>query len=59
MREILCRSYIFKSKNLLVREFVQDSEDMDKIDLEMCLRRVCIHNISIQITESQFSELVS
>jgi hypothetical protein len=52
MRAILSRSFTFKSKTLLVREFVQDSEDMDKIDLEMCLRRVCIHNISIEISES-------
>ena len=58
MRAVLSRSFSIKSKILLIREFVQDSEDMDKIDLEMCLRRVCIHNISVEITESQFLDLV-
>jgi hypothetical protein len=48
---ILQRSHWLRNKNLLVREFVKNTTDMDRIDLETCLRRVCVMNIPADITE--------
>lgn len=59
MDSILTKEYVFKSKNLLVREFVKNSSDMDRIDLETCLRRVCVMNIPVDISESQLASIMT
>ena len=45
LQSIVQENFTLMSKSLLVREFVQNSVDMDRIDLETCLRRVCVMNI--------------
>jgi hypothetical protein len=55
---ILAQKFVLKSKSLLIREFIKNSSDMDRIDLETCLRRVCIMNIPMDVKEHELENLM-
>lgn len=42
-----------------MREFVQNSADMNRIDIETCLRRVCVMNIPLDISEPQLASTMA
>ena len=59
IKKILSQKFIFKTKELLVKEFIQNTDEMDKIDLENCLRRIYVMNIPQQLNEVQFAAIIT
>jgi hypothetical protein len=57
-KAILQNTHSLGNKTLLAREFIQNAKDMDRIDLETCLRRICVLNITLEKTEDEFSYLM-